>query len=80
MNLTDNALNILQARYLLKDEKGKVIETPEAMFRRVSKTIASAEIQYSGSPDEWEQKFYELAASLKFLPNSPTLMNAGKDI
>lgn len=80
MNLTENALKVLEARYLLKDEKGKVIETPEGMFRRVSKTIASAEIQYGGSPDEWEQKFYELMASLKFLPNSPALMNAGRDI
>lgn len=80
MNLTENAIKVLEARYLLKDEKGKVIETPEGMFRRVSKTIASAEIQYGGSPDEWEQKFYELMASLKFLPNSPALMNAGRDI
>jgi len=80
MNLTENAIKVLEARYLLKDEKGKVIETPEGMFRRVSKTIASAEIQYGGSPNEWEQKFYELMASLKFLPNSPALMNAGRDI
>lgn len=80
MNLTENAIKVLEARYLLKDEKGKVIEAPEGMFRRVAKTIASAEIQYGGSPDEWEEKFYELMASLKFLPNSPALMNAGKDI
>lgn len=80
MNLTENAIKVLEARYLLKDEKGKVIETPEEMFRRVAKTIASAEIQYGGSPDEWEEKFHELMASLKFLPNSPALMNAGRDI
>lgn len=80
MNLTENALKVLQARYLLKDEKGKVIETPEGMFRRVARTIAAAETQYGGNAAEWEEKFYELMTSLKFLPNSPTLMNAGKEI
>ncbi|MBI5187675.1 MAG: adenosylcobalamin-dependent ribonucleoside-diphosphate reductase [Nitrospirae bacterium] len=80
MNLTENALKVLQHRYLLRDEAGKVIETPEEMFRRVAKAIASAESQYGSSPDEWGEKFYELMSTLKFLPNSPTLMNAGKDM
>ncbi|RJQ41601.1 MAG: adenosylcobalamin-dependent ribonucleoside-diphosphate reductase [Nitrospiraceae bacterium] len=80
MNLTENALKVLKARYLLKDERGRVIETPEGMFRRVAKTIAAAEFQYGGSASEWEDKFYELMTSLRFLPNSPTLMNAGKEI
>ncbi len=80
MNLTENALKVLEARYLLRDKNGLTKETPEEMFRRVAKTIASAEIQYGGSPDEWEEKFYELMASLKFLPNSPALMNAGRDL
>ncbi len=80
MNLTENALKVLKARYLLKDEKGKVIETPEGMFRRVARTIAAAETQYGGNAAEWEEKFYELMTSLRFLPNSPTLMNAGKEI
>ncbi|MBT9538215.1 MAG: adenosylcobalamin-dependent ribonucleoside-diphosphate reductase, partial [Nitrospirae bacterium] len=80
MNLTENALKVLKARYLLKDERGKVIETPEGMFRRVARTIAAAETQYGGNAAEWEEKFYELMTSLKFLPNSPTLMNAGKEI
>ncbi|MEW6675579.1 MAG: adenosylcobalamin-dependent ribonucleoside-diphosphate reductase [Nitrospirota bacterium] len=80
MNLTENALKVLQHRYLLRDEAGKVIETPEKMFRRVAKTIASAESQYGSSSDEWGEKFYELMSTLKFLPNSPTLMNAGKDM
>ena len=80
MNLTENALKALKARYLLKDERGKVIETPEGMFRRVARTIAAAETQHGGNAAEWEEKFYELMASLKFLPNSPTLMNAGKEI
>jgi len=80
MNLTENALKVLKARYLLKDERGKVIETPEGMFRRVARTIAAAETQYGGNAAEWEEKFYELMTSLKFLPNSPILMNAGKEI
>ncbi|MDP2279656.1 MAG: adenosylcobalamin-dependent ribonucleoside-diphosphate reductase [Nitrospirota bacterium] len=80
MNLTENALKALKARYLLKDERGKVIETPEGMFRRVARTIAAAETQHGGNAAEWEEKFYELMTSLKFLPNSPTLMNAGKEI
>lgn len=80
MNLTENALKVLKARYLLRDERGKVIETPEGMFRRVARTIAAAETHYCGNAAEWEEKFYELMTSLKFLPNSPMLMNAGKEI
>jgi ribonucleoside-diphosphate reductase alpha chain len=80
MELTENALKVLRARYLLKDEKGDVIETPEEMFERVSKTVASAESLYKGNIVEWEEKFYALMTDLKFLPNSPTLMNAGKDM
>lgn len=78
MNLTDNAMKILNARYLLKDEKGRVIETPEAMLRRVARSVAKAEKIYNDSAEYWEEKFYELMESLRFLPNSPTLMNAGK--
>ncbi len=80
MNLTENALRVLQLRYLLKDERGNVKETPEEMFERVAKAIASAEGFYGGNSEEWEEKFYELISNLKFLPNSPALMNAGKDI
>ncbi len=80
MELTENALKVLRARYLIRDDKGVVIETPEEMFRRVAKTIASAESLYGANPDEWEEKFYSLMTDLKFLPNSPALMNAGKDI
>jgi ribonucleoside-diphosphate reductase alpha chain len=78
VSLTENALTILKARYLLKDEAGKTIETPEEMFRRVARTIASAESLYNSKSAEWEEKFYELMTDLRFLPNSPTLMNAGK--
>src|SRR4030065_1921461 len=80
MELTENALKILRARYLFKDENGDVIETPEEMFERVAKAVASAESLYGANPDEWEEKFYALMTDLKFLPNSPTLMNAVKDM
>jgi len=80
MNLTENALKVLQHRYLLKNETGKVVETPDEMFRRVAKTIASPEKLYGGSPEKLEEKFYTLMTNLKFLPNSPTLMNSGKDM
>jgi ribonucleoside-diphosphate reductase alpha chain len=80
MNISVNALKVLQARYLLKNEQGNIIETPEEMFRRVAKTIASAEKIYGGKPEEWEEKFYEIMTDFRFLPNSPTLMNAGKDL
>jgi ribonucleoside-diphosphate reductase alpha chain len=80
MDLTKNAIEVLKQRYLLKNEEGVVIETPEEMFRRVAKAIASAESLYGGNTDEWEEKFFVLMSNLYFLPNSPTLMNAGKDI
>lgn len=69
------ALKILERRYLLKDPEGKVIETPKGMLRRVAKNIAEADKLYGEEPSE--EKFYNLMAELKFLPNSPTLMNAG---
>lgn len=80
MILTENALRVLRARYLLKDENGRVIETPEEMFLRVTRTISSAERFYGGDPIQWEERFFEMMTDLRFLPNSPTLMNAGKDI
>ncbi len=78
MQLSENALKVLQARYLLKDEKARIIETPEEMFSRVAGAVADAERLYNEDAVYWEDKFYELMTSLKFLPNSPTLMNAGK--
>ncbi|HEX8948996.1 MAG TPA: adenosylcobalamin-dependent ribonucleoside-diphosphate reductase [Dissulfurispiraceae bacterium] len=78
MELSENALQVLTARYLLKDEKGRVRETPEELFRRVARSIASAEGLHGGKEAYWEERFYDLLASLRFLPNSPTLMNAGK--
>ncbi|WP_273568077.1 adenosylcobalamin-dependent ribonucleoside-diphosphate reductase [Maribacter halichondriae] len=72
--LTDNALQILKARYLHRDANGEVSESPDQLFKRVAKYIASAE---EVNRNIWETRFYELMASLQFLPNSPTLMNAG---
>ncbi len=78
LELTENAMKILNARYLLKDETGRIIETPEEMFRRVARSIAMAEKIYDGDHEYWADRFYDLMVSLRFLPNSPTLMNAGK--
>ncbi len=82
MNITDNSRAVLERRYLTKDSNGNLIETPEELFRRVSKLIAGADRLYDMSSDveELEQSFYEMMTQLRFLPNSPTLMNAGKEL
>ena len=80
--LTPNALQVLKERYLRKDKEGNLIETPDEMFRRVAKNIAQADKLYEKKSDvgKTEQEFYEMMANLEFLPNSPTLMNAGNII
>lgn len=80
--LTSNAVKVLEKRYLVKDENGKVLETPEQLFRRVALTIAQADAKYDGSVDvqATADKFYQMMTRLEFLPNSPTLMNAGRDL
>jgi len=82
IGLSENAVQVLERRYLEKDKQGKVIETAERMFRRVAAAIASAELIYNPKADvkAWEEGFYQLMASLEFLPNSPTLMNAGREL
>jgi len=81
--LSESATRVLEARYLAKNDNGTVVETPEEMFRRVAANISRAELLYN--PDEanrqlWEETFFGLMRRLEFLPNSPTLMNAGTDI
>ncbi|MBI4654790.1 MAG: adenosylcobalamin-dependent ribonucleoside-diphosphate reductase [Nitrospirae bacterium] len=80
MQLTENAIRVLKTRYLLKDEQGNIIETPEELFRRVARTASEPEVLYGGNPREWEERFYELMNNLLFLPNTPMLINAGKEI
>ena len=80
--LTDNALVVLARRYLRKDEQGRVIETPEEMFSRVATAVAQGDLSYDRDADidTTARQFYELMTSLRFMPNSPTLMNAGREI
>ncbi|MBN1643222.1 MAG: vitamin B12-dependent ribonucleotide reductase [Dehalococcoidales bacterium] len=82
IKLSENARQVLERRYLAKDKNGKPIETPEQLFRRVARTIASAELIYDSKADtrKWEDEFYDQMANLNFLPNSPTLMNAGREL
>jgi ribonucleoside-diphosphate reductase alpha chain len=79
---SQNALRVLEKRYLKKDEQGQVIETPLDMFRRVARNIASAELHYNPEADVavQEEDFYQVMANLEFLPNSPTMMNAGREL
>jgi ribonucleoside-diphosphate reductase alpha chain len=74
---------VLEARYLIKDETGKCTEAPEQLFRRVARTVADAELLYDSDStrrSEWEARFFDLMATGKFMPNSPTLMNAGREM
>jgi len=77
-----NALRVLKRRYLLKDNEGLIIETPAQLFRRVAKVMAKVDLTYDKKADvhRVEDEFYQLMTSFKFLPNSPTLMNAGTAI
>ncbi len=79
--LSLNALTVLRERYLIKDHKGLVIETPDEMFRRVANVIAKADKKYDKKADikKTEDEFFEMMNELFFLPNSPTLMNAGTE-
>ena len=76
--LTKQAETILAARYVLKDEDGVPIETPDQLFHRVAEYVASAEVAYHTEATIWADKFYDQMSSLKFLPNSPCLANAGR--
>jgi ribonucleoside-diphosphate reductase alpha chain len=80
LKLDVNALKVLEERYLLKNEAGKIIETPTQLFRRVAKTIAEQDRLYGKDPTKTEEEFFTTMRNLEFLPNSPTLMNAGTKI
>ena len=80
---SENAKMVLEKRYLAKDEKGSIIETADELFQRIAKFIASADFIYGRSEEEVNRvatDFYEMMARLEFLPNSPTLMNAGRSL
>jgi ribonucleoside-diphosphate reductase alpha chain len=81
--LTENARKVLEARYLKKDEAGHCTETPGALFNRVAQTVAEVETQYGATETErqhWQERFYRLMTTGAFMPNSPTLMNAGREM
>ncbi|UCH84253.1 MAG: vitamin B12-dependent ribonucleotide reductase [Candidatus Latescibacterota bacterium] len=83
MKLTENAVRVLQNRYLRKNAEGEVLETHDEMFRRVAASISQAELKYNddeANREHWEGEFLDIMTNLEFLPNSPTLMNAGTDI
>src|SRR5207249_1256912 len=81
--LSENALRVLEKRYLKKDETGRVTETPRELFWRVSWNLAQADAYYGATPEQVVERaktFYRMLAALEFLPNSPTLMNAGLEL
>lgn len=78
--LSKNALTVLAKRYLKRDSEGQPTETPEDMFRRVAKTINAAEPTKGKNKVNFEQQYYQTMTNLDFLPNSPTLMNAGREL
>ena len=83
LKLSENALRVLERRYLKKDEQGKAIETPAQMFRRVAEAIAAADKLYGKSEEEVSQlkeQFCRIMEDLEFMPNSPALMNAGREL
>ena len=78
--LTVNAMEVLKARYLLRDEQENITETPTHLFQRVAKALAKVDTVFSDDAAKSEKTFYEMMARLEFLPNTPTLFNAGTDI
>ncbi len=80
MELSENAKLVLSKRYLLRDSSGNVIESPEKMFIRVAEKVAEAEKNYGDDSGYWAEKYFRIMRDLKFLPNSPALMNAGRTI
>ena len=80
---SDNAMAVLKRRYLAKNTEGSVIEEPENLYRRVARNIAEGDLQHGGSESQAEElaeQFYQMMALNEFMPNSPTLMNAGREL
>ncbi len=82
LKLSENALKVLEARYLSRDQDRPLIETPAQLFKAVSRGVAYGEhlLNNRNQAARWEERYYNLLTSLDFLPNSPTLMNAGKPL
>ncbi len=80
LKLSLNAIRVLERRYLLRDIEGNIKEAPSEMFRRVAKTVASVNERYGEDQVQSEKDFYRMMTNLEFLPNSPTLMNAGTEL
>jgi len=83
INLSENAIKVLEKRYLKRDASGKCIEGPADMFRRVADTIASGDLQFGATQsdvDKLSDRFYDAITNCYFMPNSPTLMNAGREL
>ena len=78
VSLSSHAASVLERRFLLRDDTGTLVEDAEGLFRRVARAVAAVDDQYpGGSRSESEEVFRDLMSTFKFLPNSPTLMNAG---
>ena len=79
LKLPLNTVEVLRRRYLLKDDRRNIVETPSELFRRVASHVAQAERNFKSgvAAEEAEERFYRMMRSLEFMPNSPTLMNAG---
>jgi ribonucleoside-diphosphate reductase alpha chain len=83
VRLSPNAITVLEKRYLIKDETGTPVESPRDLFRRVARTVAQADVRYGASEarvGELTNDFFGLMANRLFVPNSPTLMNAGRPL
>lgn len=83
VNLSENAIKVLEKRYLKRDKNGNCVETPATMFRRVADSIAKAELEYGKTEADAKKladEFYEMITKRYFMPNSPTLMNAGREL
>lgn len=82
LKLPINTMEVLKERYLLKDDHQNIIETPSELFRRVASSVAQVEENFKSthSTEEVEEKFYQMMLNLEFMPNSPTLMNAGTSL